>query len=220
LTAPHLRRLLEPDSIRRLTRDTHLDTDGGHDPVLSVRSSPPWTWDLDSPGTKGVPSRRGPKFDIDRTCAPAADLVRAVVARRSAAGLHQGEPDVVVEIDQVRSAMQPPRWRWPNLRLVADAAAAGLRAGPRRALSLETVRPPVATASPSPLPRRGAVPQIAAAHRRFGSALRQLGVPHGPPANYDLRRQAARWEVRRTVSTRAEVARRNVTNGKAHRLDS
>ena len=100
-------------------------------------------------------------------------------------------PDIEAEVDQVRARHVGHLLALGELRLVADDAAASFALA-ERALSLEPFdarghRVALAAAL------RGRCPaQIAAARRRVGSALRQLGVPPDPPTAI-LLRQAARW---------------------------
>jgi DNA-binding SARP family transcriptional activator len=100
-------------------------------------------------------------------------------------------PDLAVGIDHVRIRHVSHLLALSELRLVADDAAASFALADR-ALSLEPFdarghRVALAAAL------RGRRPaQIAAAHQRVGSALRQLGVPPDPPTAI-LLRQAARW---------------------------
>jgi len=83
-------------------------------------------------------------------------------------------------------------WRWPNCALSPTTRRPFLRAGRAgrcRWKPFDARGHRVALAAAL----RGRRPaQIAAAHRRVGSALRQLGVPPDPPTAI-LLRQAARW---------------------------
>ena len=113
-------------------------------------------------------------------------------------------PDIEVEVDQVRIRHVSHLLALGELRLVADDAAESFALA-ERALSLEPFdarghRVALAAAL------RGRHPgQIAAAHRRVCSALRQLGIPPDPPTAI-LLRQAARWAGAR--ATKAQRPRR------------
>ena len=117
-------------------------------------------------------------------------------------------PDIEVEADQIRTRHVGHLLALSELRLVADDAAASFALA-ERALSLEPFdarghRVALAAAL------RGRCPaQIAAAHRRVCSALRQLGVPPDPPTSI-LLRQAARWAVNARLAPPCE--RRVITS--------
>jgi DNA-binding SARP family transcriptional activator len=188
VTLTHLRRLLEPD---RSGGDAsyHLRSDGDTIRLLPSAFLSVDLWTLDSLDKRAVQARAD--GDIDRTAALLADAV----------ALWRGEPlpdlhhvcstDIEVEVDQVRSRHVGHLLALAELRLVADDAA-GSFALADRALALEPFdarghRVALAAAL------RGRRPaQIAAAHRRVCSALRQLDVPPDPPTAI-LLRQAARW---------------------------
>jgi DNA-binding SARP family transcriptional activator len=188
VTLTHLRRLLEPD---RSGGDAsyHLRTDGD-----TIRLHPSEflsvdLWTLDVLDQHAAQARAD--GDIDRTAALLADAV----------ALWRGDPlpdlhhvrslDVAAEVDQVRIRHLSHLLALGELRLVADDTAASFALA-ERALSLEPFdarghRLALAAAL------RGRRPaQIAAARRRVGSALRQLGVPPDPPTAI-LLRQAAHW---------------------------
>jgi DNA-binding SARP family transcriptional activator len=197
VTLTHLRRLLEPD---RSGGDAsyHLRCDGDTIRLLASRFLSVDLWTLDSLDKRAVQARAD--GDIDRTAALLADAV----------ALWRGEPlpdlhhvrgtDMELEVDQVRSRHVGHLLALAELRLVADDAAESFALA-ERALALEPFdarghRVALAAALRS---RRPA--QIAAAHRRVCSALRQLDVPPDPPTAI-LLRQAARW-----VGARATRAR-------------
>jgi hypothetical protein len=146
-------------------------------------------WTLDILDKRAVQARADD--DIDRTATLLADAVALWRGDPLPDLHHVRSPDVVVEIDQVRIRHVSHLLTLGELRLVADDAAASFALA-ERALSLEPFdarghRVALAAAL------RGRRPaQIAAAHRRVGSALRQLGVPPDPPTAI-LLRQAARW---------------------------
>ena len=198
VTLTHLRRLLEPD---RSGGDAsyHLRSDGDTIRLLPSAFLSVDLWTLDSLDKRAVQARAD--GDIDRTAALLADAV----------ALWRGEPlpdlrlvcstDIEVEVDQVRSRHVGHLLALAELRLVADDAAESFALA-ERALALEPFdarghRVALAAAL------RGRRPaQIAAAHRRVCSALRQLDVPPDPPTAI-LLRQAARWaSTGRTVSAR------------------
>ena len=165
VTLTHLRRLLEPD---RSGGDAsyHLRTDGDTIRLLESEFLSVDLWTLDRLDKRAVLARAD--GDIDRTAALLADAV----------ALWRGDP--LPDLHHVRS---------PDV--VVEIAAASFALA-ERALSLEPFdarghRVALAAAL------RGRRPaQIAAARRRVGSALRQLGVPPDPPTEI-LLRQAARW---------------------------
>ena len=188
VTLTHLRRLLEPD---RSGGDAsyHLRTDGDTIRLLESEFLSVDLWTLDILDKRAVQARAD--GDIDRTAALLADAVALWRGDPLPDLHHVRSPDVVVEIDQVRIRHVSQLLTLAELRLVADDAAASFALA-ERALSLEPFdarghRVALAAAL------RGRRPaQIAAAHRRVGSALRQLGVPPDPPTAI-LLRQAARW---------------------------
>jgi len=188
VTLTHLRRLLEPD---RSGGDAsyHLRTDGDTIRLLASEFLSVDLWTLDILDKRAVQARADD--DIDRTATLLADAVALWRGDPLPDLHHVRSPDVVVEIDQVRIRHVSHLLTLGELRLVADDAAASFALA-ERALSLEPFdarghRVALAAAL------RGRRPaQIAAAHRRVGSALRQLGVPPDPPTAI-LLRQAARW---------------------------
>jgi len=188
VTLTHLRRLLEPD---RSGGDAsyHLRTDGDTIRLLESEFLSVDLWTLDRLDKRAVQARAD--GDIDRTAALLADAVALWRGDPLPDLHHVRSPDVVVEIDQVRIRHVGHLLALGELRLVADEAAASFALA-ERALSLEPFdarghRVALAAAL------RGRRPaQIAAARRRVGSALRQLGVPPDPPTEI-LLRQAARW---------------------------
>ena len=188
VTLTHLRRLLEPG---RSGGDAsyHLRTDGDTIRLLESEFLSVDLWTLDILDKRAVQARAD--GDIDRTAALLADAVALWRGDPLPDLHHVRSPDVVVEIDQVRIRHVSQLLTLAELRLVADDAAASFALA-ERALSLEPFdarghRVALAAAL------RGRRPaQIAAAHRRVGSALRQLGVPPDPPTAI-LLRQAARW---------------------------
>jgi LuxR family maltose regulon positive regulatory protein len=194
VTLTHLRRLLEPD---RSGGDAsyHLRTDGDTIRLLPSEFLSVDLWTLDVLDKRAVQARGD--GDIDRTAALLADAVTLWRGDPLPDLHHVRSPDVVVEIDQVRIRHVSHLLALAELRLVADDAAESFALA-ERALSLEPFdarghRVALAAAL------RGRRPaQIAAAHRRVSSALRQLGVPPDPPTAI-LLRQAARWAgARRT----------------------
>ena len=188
VTLTHLRRLLEPD---RSGGDAsyHLRTDGDTIRLLESEFLSVDLWTLDVLDKRAVQARAD--GDIDRTATLLADAVALWRGDPLPDLHHVRSPDVVVEIDQVRIRHVSHLLALAELRLVADDAAASFALA-ERALSLEPFdarghRVALAAAL------RGRRPaQIAAAHRRVCSALRQLGVPPDPPTAI-LLRQAARW---------------------------
>jgi LuxR family transcriptional regulator, maltose regulon positive regulatory protein len=188
VTLTHLRRLLEPD---RSGGDAsyHLRSDGDTIRLLPSAFLSVDLWTLDSLDKRAVQARAD--GDIDRTAALLADAV----------ALWRGEPlpdlhlvwstDIEVEVDQVRSRHVGHLLALAELRLVADDAAESFALA-ERALALEPfdARGHRVTLAAALRGRRPA--QIAAAHRRVCSALRQLDVPPDPPTAI-LLRQAARW---------------------------
>jgi LuxR family transcriptional regulator, maltose regulon positive regulatory protein len=188
VTLTHLRRLLEPD---RSGGDAsyHLRTDGDTIRLLASEFLSVDLWTLDILDKRAIQARADD--DIDRTATLLADAVALWRGDPLPDLHHVRSPDVVVEIDQVRIRHVSHLLTLGELRLVADDAAASFALA-ERALSLEPFdarghRVALAAAL------RGRRPaQIAAAHRRVGSALRQLGVPPDPPTAI-LLRQAARW---------------------------
>jgi DNA-binding SARP family transcriptional activator len=188
VTLTHLRRLLEPDRSGG-EASYHLRTDGDRIRLLPSEFLSADLWTLNALDKRACQARAD--GDIDRTAALLAD----------AAALWRGDPlpdlqyvcspDIEVEADQIRARHVGHLLALSELRLVTDDAAASFALA-ERALSLEPFdargqRVALAAAL------RGRCPgQIAAAHRRVCSALRQLGVPPDPPTAI-LLRQAARW---------------------------
>ncbi len=188
VTLTHLRRLLEPDRCRG-DASYHLRTDGDTIRLLESEFLCVDLWTLD------VLDKRAGQARAD------GDIDRAAALLTDAAALWRGDvlpdlhdvrsPDVEVEVDQVRIRHVGHLLALSELRLVADDAA-GSFALAERALSLEPFdarghRVALAAAL------RGRRPgQIAAAHRRVCSALRQLGISPDPPTAI-LLRQAAHW---------------------------
>jgi len=188
VTLTHLRRLLEPD---RSGGDAsyHLRTDGDTIRLLASEFLSVDLWTLDVLDKRAVQARAD--GDIDRTAALLADAV-ALWRGDPLPDLHRvRSPDVAVEVEQVRIRHVSHLLALSELRLVADDAAESFALA-ERALSLEPFdarghRVVLAAAL------RGRRPaQIAAAHRRVSSALRQLGVAPDPPTAI-LLRQAACW---------------------------
>ena len=190
VTLTHLRRLLEPD---RSGGDAsyHLRSDGDTIRLLPSGFLSVDLWTLDTLDKRAVQARAD--GDIDRTAALLADAVALWRGDPLPDLHHLRSPDIAVEVDQVRIRHVSQLLALAELRLVADDAAASFALA-ERALSLEPFdarghRVALAAAL------RGRRPaQIAAAHRRVCSALRQLGVPPDPPTAI-LLRQAARWSV-------------------------
>jgi LuxR family transcriptional regulator, maltose regulon positive regulatory protein len=188
VTLTHLRRLLEPD---RSGGDAsyHLRTDGDTIRLLQSEFLSVDLWTLDLLDKRAVQARTD--GDIDRTAALLADAVALWRGDPLPDLQHVRSPDVAVEVEQVRIRHVSHLLALSELRLVADDAAESFALA-ERALSLEPFdarghRVVLAAAL------RGRRPaQIAAARRRVGSALRQLGVPPDPPTAI-LLRQAARW---------------------------
>ena len=188
VTLTHLRRLLEPD---RSGGDAsyHLRTDGDTIRLLPSEFLSMDLWTLDTLDKRAAQARAD--GDIDRTAALLTDAVALWRGDPLPDLRHVRSPDVAVEVDQVRIRHVGHLLALGELRLVADDAAASFGLA-ERALSLEPFdarghRVALAAAL------RGRRPaQIAAAHRRVCSALRQLGVPPDPPTAI-LLRQAAHW---------------------------
>ena len=188
VTLTHLRRLLEPGRSGG-EASYHLRTDGDRIRLIPSEFLSADLWTLDALDKRAVQARAD--GDIDRT---AALLANAVVLWRGdpLPDLdHVRSPDIEIEANQVRTRHVGHLLALSELRLVADDAAASFALA-ERALSLEPFdarghRVALAAALRSRCPA-----QIAAAHRRVGSALRQLGVPPDPPTAI-LLRQAARW---------------------------
>ena len=188
VTLTHLRRLLEPD---RSGGDAsyHLRTDGDTIRLLESEFLSVDLWTFDVLDKQAVQARAD--GDIDRTAALLSDAVALWRGDPLPDLHHVRSPDLAVGIDHVRIRHVSHLLALSELRLVADDAAASFALADR-ALSLEPFdarghRVALAAAL------RGRRPaQIAAAHQRVGSALRQLGVPPDPPTAI-LLRQAARW---------------------------
>jgi LuxR family transcriptional regulator, maltose regulon positive regulatory protein len=187
VTLTHLRRLLEPD---RSGGDAsyHLRTDGD---TIRLHRSPFLSadlWTLDVLDQRAVQARAD--GDIDRAAAVLTDAV----------ALWRGDPlpdlrdvrgpDVAVEVDHVRIRHVGHLLALGELRLVADDAAES-SALAERALSLEPFDARGHRVALAAALRARRPAQIAAAHRRVCSALRQLGVPPDAPTAI-LLRQAAR----------------------------
>jgi len=188
VTLTHLRRLLEPD---RSGGDAsyHLRTDGDTIRLLPSEFLSVDLWTLDVLEKRAVQARAN--GDIDRTAALLADAVALWRGDPLPDLRHVRSSDVAVEVDQVRIRHVSRLLTLGELRLVADDAAASFALA-ERALSLEPfdARGHCVALAAALRGRRPA--QIAAAHRRVCSALRQLGVPPDPPTAI-LLRQAARW---------------------------
>jgi DNA-binding SARP family transcriptional activator len=188
VTLTYLRRLLEPD---RSGGDAsyHLRTDGDTIRLLESEFLSVDLWTFDVLDKRAVQARAD--GDIDRTAALLSDAVTLWRGDPLQDLHHVCSPDLAVGIDHVRIRHVSHLLALSELRLVADDAAASFALADR-ALSLEPFdarghRVALAAAL------RGRRPaQIAAAHQRVGSALRQLGVPPDPPTAI-LLRQAARW---------------------------
>jgi LuxR family transcriptional regulator, maltose regulon positive regulatory protein len=197
VTLTHLRRLLEPD---RSGGDAsyHLRSDGDTIRLLPSAFLSVDLWTLDSLDKRAVQARAD--GDIDRTAALLADAVALWRGEPLPDLHHMCSTDIEVELDQVRSRHVGHLLALAELRLVADDAAESFALADR-ALALEPFdarghRVALAAAL------RGRRPaQIAAAHRRVCSALRQLDVPPDPPTAI-LLRQAARWTGVRATSGR------------------
>ncbi len=205
VTLTHLRRLLEPD---RSGGDAsyHVRTDGDTIRLLESEFLSVDLWTLDVLDRRADQARAD--GDIDRAAALLTDAV-ALWHGDLLPDLHYvSNPDIEVEVDQVRIRHVSHLLALGELRLVADDATESFALA-ERALSLEPFdgrghRVALAAAL------RGRHPgQIAAAHRRVCSALRQLGIPPDPPTAI-LLRQAARW-----AGARATKAQRHgeQTNG-------
>ena len=188
VTLTHLRRLLEPD---RSGGDAsyHLRADGDTIRLLPSEFLSVDLWTLDVLDKRADQARAD--GDIDRA---AALLTEAVALWRGdlLPDLHYvRSPDIEVEVDQVRIRHVSHLLALSELRLVADDAPESFTLA-ERALSLEPFDARghrVALAAALRARRPG---QIAAAHRRVGSALRQLGIPPDAPTAI-LLGQAARW---------------------------
>jgi DNA-binding SARP family transcriptional activator len=188
VTLTHLRRLLEPDrSVGEASY--HLRTDGDRIRLLPSEFLSVDLWTLNTLDERAGQARAD--GDIDRTAALLADAVALWRGEPLPDLQYVCSPDIEVEADQIRARHVGHLLALGELRLVADDAAASFALA-ERALSLEPFdargqRVALAAAL------RGRCPgQIAAAHRRVCSALRQLGVPPDPPTAI-LLRQAARW---------------------------
>lgn len=201
VTLTHLRRLLEPD---RSGGDAsyHVRTDGDTIRLLESEFLSVDLWTLDVLDKRADQARAD--GDIDRAAALLTDAV-ALWRGDLLPDLHYvSNPDIEVEVDQVRIRHVSHLLALGELRLVADDAQESFALA-ERALALEPFdarghRVALAAAL------RGRHPgQIAAAHRRVCSALRQLGIPPDPPTAI-LLRQAARWAGAR--ATKAQRPRR------------
>jgi LuxR family maltose regulon positive regulatory protein len=201
VTLTHLRRLLEPD---RSGGDAsyHVRTDGDTIRLLESEFLSVDLWTLDVLDKRADQARAD--GDIDRAAALLNDAV-ALWRGDLLPDLHYvSSPDIEVEVDQVRIRHVSHLLALGELRLVADDATESFALA-ERALSLEPFdarghRVALAAAL------RGRHPgQIAAAHRRVCSALRQLGIPPDPPTAI-LLRQAARWAG--AQATKAQRPRR------------
>jgi DNA-binding SARP family transcriptional activator len=187
VTLTHLRRLLEPD---RSPGDAsyHLRTDADTIRLLESEFLSVDLWTLDVLDKRVQQARSD--GDIDRAAALLADAV-ALWRGDLLPDLHDmRSPDIEVEVDQVRIRHVSHLLALSELRLVADDAAESFALA-ERALSLEPFDARghrVALAAALRGRRSG---QIAAAHRRVCSALRQLDVSPDPPTAI-LLRQAAR----------------------------
>ncbi len=186
VTLTHLRRLLEPD---RSGGDAsyHLRTDGDTIRLMESEFLSVDLWTLDVLDKRADQARAD--GDIDRASALLTDAI-ALWRGDLLPDLHYVcSPEVAVEVDQVRIRHISHLLALGELRLMADDAA-GSFALAERALSLEPFdarghRVALAAAL------RGRRPgQIAAAHRRVCSALRQLGVSPDPPTAILLRQAA------------------------------
>ena len=200
VTLTHLRRLLEPD---RSGGDAsyHVRTDGDTIRLLESEFLSVDLWTLGVLGKRADQARAD--GDIDRAAALLTDAV-ALWRGDLLPDLHYvSNPDIEVEVDQVRIRHVSHLLALGELRLVADDAQESFALA-ERALSLEPFdarghRVALAAAL------RGRHPaQIAAAHRRVCAALRQLGIPPDPPTAI-LLRQAARWAG--TQATKAQRPR-------------
>ena len=198
VTLTHLRRLLEPD---RSGGDAsyHLRTDGDTIRLMESEFLSVDLWTLDVLDKRADQARAD--GDIDRASALLTDAI-ALWRGDLLPDLHYVcSPEVAVEVDQVRIRHISHLLALGELRLMADDAA-GSFALAERALSLEPFdarghRVALAAAL------RGRRPgQIAAAHRRVCSALRQLGVSPDPPTAI-LLRQAAHSARARAVKPSA-----------------
>ena len=188
VTLTHLRRLLEPGRPGG-EASYHLRTDGDRIRLIPSEFLSADLWTLDALDKRAVQARAD--GDIDRTAALLADAVVLWRGDPLPDLDHVCHPDIEIEADQVRARHVGHLLALSELRLVADDAAASFALA-ERALSLEPFdarghRVALAAALRSRCPT-----QIAAARRRVGSALRQLGVPPDPPTAI-LLRQAARW---------------------------
>jgi len=188
VTLTHLRRLLEPD---RSGGDAsyHLRTDGDTIRLLPSEFLSVDLWTLDVLDKRAVQARAD--GDIDRAAALLADAVALWRGDPLPDLHHLRSPDVAAEAGQVRPRHVGHLLTLGELRLVAGDAAASFALA-ERALSLEPfdARGHCVALAAALRGRRPA--QIATAHRRVCSALRQLGVPPDPPTAI-LLRQAARW---------------------------
>jgi DNA-binding SARP family transcriptional activator len=197
VTLTHLRRLLEPD---RSGGDAsyHVRADGD---TIRLHRSPFLTadlWILDDLDKRAVQARAD--GDIDRTAALLTDAIALWRGDPLPDLRDVRSPDVAVEVDQVRIRHVGHLLTLGELRLVADDAAQS-SALAERALSLEPFDARGHRVALAAALRARRPAQIAAAHRRVCSALRQLGVPPDPPTAI-LLLQAARWASAGTTRAR------------------
>jgi DNA-binding SARP family transcriptional activator len=198
VTLTHLRRLLEPD---RSGGDAsyHLRTDGDTIRLLPSDYLSVDLWTLDVLDKRAVQARAD--GDLDDTAAVLTDVV-ALWRGDPLPDLRQvRDPDIAVEVDQVRARHVGHLLALGELRLVADDAAEPFALA-ERALSLEPFDPRGHRLALAAALRGRRPAQIASAYRRVRSALRQLDVPPDPPTAI-LLRQAAR-----SAGARAGRARR------------
>jgi len=187
VTLTHLRRLLEPD---RFGGDAsyHLRTDGDTIRLLPSEFLSVDLWTLDVLDKRAVQARAD--GDIDHTAALLTDVIALWRGDPLPDLHHVRDPDIAVEVGQVRARHVGHLLALGELRLVADDAAESFALA-ERALSLEPFDPRSHRLALAAALRGRRPAQIAAAHRRVRSALRQLDVPPDAPTAI-LLRQAAR----------------------------
>ena len=202
VTLTHLRRMLEPD---RSGGDAsyHLRTDGDtirlhRSQFLSVD-----LWSLHDLDKRAVQARAD--GDIDRTAALLTDAVALWRGDPLPDLRDVRSPDVAVDVDQVRIRHVGHLLTLGELRLVADDAAESFALA-ERALSLEPFDARGHRVALAAALRARRPAQIAAAHQRVGSALRQLGVPPDEPTAI-LLQQAARSAIPRAPQARGSRRR-------------
>ncbi|MDQ3153943.1 MAG: hypothetical protein M3R63_20250 [Actinomycetota bacterium] len=183
VTLTHLRRLLEPD---RSGGDAsyHLRTDGDTIRLVASESLAVDLWTFDLLHTRADQARV--EGDTDR----AADLLNEAVALWRGDPLpdlrHLADPDVAIEVDQVRTRHVRDLLTLGELRLVADDPPEAARLA-ARALSLEPYDPRGHRLALAAALRGRNPAHIAAARRQVLTSLRQLGARPDPATAILLR---------------------------------